>query len=273
MRTADVSTTSDERQQGNLAAPVDTQSSVRARTGRRSLGGYLFMPVLLAVVLLLVYLSVSTRDLDSAEAKRLALGFIVARTQEHLKLTVVSTLLVLVIAIPLGILLTRSFARTITPPAIAVFNVGQAVPSIGLVAIFAIAWRIGFEPMIVALVAYTTLPVLRNTMVGLSQVDASVIESARGMGMTKLAVLTRIELPLAVPVIMAGLRTALTINIGTATLGTFIGAGTLGSLIVSGFSGNRPFISIVGGILVAVLALLVDYLAGIAEDVLRPRGL
>lgn len=241
--------------------------------GRRSLGGYLFMPAALAVVLLIVYLSVSNRDLDSAEESRLDFGYILARTQEHLILTLVSTLLVLVIAIPLGIMLTRPFARSATPVAISVFNIGQAVPTIGLVAILAIAWTIGFMPMLVALVAYTTLPVLRNTMVGLQQVDASVIESARGMGMTKFAVLTRIELPLAVPVIMAGLRTALTINVGTATLGAFIGAGTLGLLIVSGFSGNRPLISIVGGILVAVLALLVDYVAGIAEDVLRPRGL
>lgn len=231
------------------------------------------MPVLLAIVLVLTYLSVSRRDLDLTESKRLAFVFILARTVEHLKLTVASTLLVLLIAIPVGILLTRSFARAVTPPAIALFNIGQAVPTIGLLLIFAIVWSIGFVPTVVALTAYTTLPVLRNTMVGLTQVDASVIESARGMGMTKFTVLTRIELPLAVPVIMAGLRTALTINVGTATLGAFVGAGGLGSLIVSGFSSNHPFITIVGGILVAVLALLVDYLAGIAEDVLRPRGL
>ncbi|MGH8965622.1 MAG: ABC transporter permease [Actinomycetes bacterium] len=256
-----------------MTAPVDTQSRMPARAWHRSLVGYLAMPLVLSVVLLLVYLSVTTRELDSAEQNRLAFDYIAARTQEHVVLTVVSTLLVLVIAIPLGILLTRPFARSVTPFAISVFNIGQAVPSIGLVAILAIAWAIGFLPMVIALVAYTTLPVLRNTMVGLQQVDASVIESARGMGMTKLAVLARIELPLAVPVIMAGLRTALTINVGTATLGAFIGAGTLGALIVSGFSGNRPFISIIGGVLVAVLALLVDYLAGIAEDVLRPKGL
>jgi len=240
---------------------------------RRSLASYLFMPVLLGLVLVATYLSVSRRDKDATEAKRLAFSFIVARTREHLELTIASTVLVLLIAIPVGILLTRSFARGATPPAIALFNIGQAVPTIGLLLIFAIVWTFGFLPTVIALTAYTTLPVLRNTMVGLTQVDASVIESARGMGMTKFAVLTRIELPLAVPVIMAGLRTALTINVGTATLGAFVGAGGLGSLIVSGFSSNHPFVTIVGGILVAVLALLVDYLAGIAEDVLRPRGL
>ncbi len=91
--------------------------------------------------------------------------------------------------------------------------------------------------------------------------------------MTKRAVLARIELPLAVPIIMAGLRTALTINVGTATLGAFNGAGGLGTLIVSGISQNKQLITVVGAGLVAILALLIDYLAGIAEDELRPRGL
>lgn len=266
--------TAEEKPDGPGSATAGAQSTAPVRSGRRrSVGGYLFMPLLIVAVLLIVLFSVNSQELDSTEQRRLSFDYIIRMTEAHLKLTVVSTLLVLVIAIPLGILLTRSFARPITPPAIAVFNVGQAVPSIGLLAIFAITGHIGFTPTIIALAAYTTLPVLRNTMVGLTQVDASVIESARGMGMTRIAVLLRIELPLAVPVIMAGLRTALTINVGTATLGAFIGADCLGRLIVSGFSGNRPFITIVGGILVAVLALLVDYLAGIAEDVLRPRGL
>ena len=268
-----MSMTTGEKEGGDQLTGIDVQSVGPVHTGRRSLGSYLFMPVLLTVVLVIVYVSVSSRHLDSAESRRLSLSYILQQTWGHLRLTGASTLLVLVIAIPLGILLTRSFARAITPPAIAVFNVGQAVPSIGLLALFAITGHIGFAPTVIALAAYTTLPVLRNTMVGLTQVDASVIESARGMGMTKFAVLTRIELPLAVPVIMAGLRTALTINVGTATLGAFIGADCLGRLIVSGFSGNRPFLTIVGGILVAVLALLVDYVADIAEDVLRPRGL
>jgi osmoprotectant transport system permease protein len=170
-------------------------------------------------------------------------------------------------------LLTRSFARAITPPAIAVFNIGQAVPSVGLIFLFAIAWAIGLWPVVIALVAYTVLPVLRNTMVGLRQVDQSVIESARGMGMTKTAVLLQIELPLAVPIIMAGLRTALTINVGTATLGAFVGVDTLGVLIVAGQVQNKQLITVVGGVLVAVLALLIDYLASIAEEFLRPRGL
>ena len=240
---------------------------------RRRLMRYLVTPVTLLAVLGGLYLFVHTQDLSSGERRRLNAANIRAAAWEHIELSVVSTVLVLVIAIPVGIMLTRPATRFITPPAIAAFNIGQAVPSIGLIALFAVVWDIGFWPAVVALVAYTVLPVLRNTMVGLRQVDESVIESARGMGMTRRMVLVKIELPLAVPIIMAGLRTALTINVGTATLGTFIGAGGLGGLIVAGFVQNRPLITIVGAILVAVLALLVDYVAGIAEEELRPRGL
>lgn len=134
-------------------------------------------------------------------------------------------------------------------------------------------WDIGFWPVIVGLVAYTVLPVLRNTMVGLQQVDPSIIEAARGMGMTRWAVLVRIELPLAVPIIMAGARTALVINVGTATLATFVGVSTLGAIIVAGTSASLHLVVIVGAAPTAVLALFIDYLAGIAEDKLRPRGL
>ncbi len=237
------------------------------------MASYLFMPALLAAVLVGLYLYVSGQQLDSIEQRRVNLAVITSRIAQHLQLTVVSTVFVLMIAIPLGILLTRPFARRVTPPAITTFNIGQALPSIGLVALFAVVWDIGFAPAVVALVAYSTLPVLRNTMVGLQQVDPFVIESGRGMGMTKTGVLTRIELPLAVPVILAGVRTALVINVGTATLATFIGAGGLGDIINTGLVQSRPLVTLVGSVLTAVLALAIDYLAGIVEDVLRPKGL
>lgn len=231
------------------------------------------MPVALAVVLLALWAWVASRDLDTIEQRRANLSFLTNATREHVSLTLVSTLIVLVIAIPVGIVLTRPWARAIIPPTIAVFNIGVAIPSIGLIAIFALVWNIGFWPAIAALVAYAALPVLRNTMVGLQQVDAAVIESARGMGMSKSAVLARIELPLAVPVMLAGIRTAMVINVGTAALATFIGAGGLGGVLVVGINQGRELLTIVGAVLIAVLALLIDYLAGLAEDALRPRGL
>ncbi len=256
-----------------------TESTARATpeapddSRRRSLGGYLGLPVGLAAVLVVLITVVRTWSLDSIEQRLLAPGLLVSATLRHLELTLVSTLLVLIIAIPVGILLTRPFATGVTGPAISVFNIGQAVPSIGLLVIFALVWDIGFWPCIVALVAYSILPVLRNTMIGLRQVDEAVIESGRGMGMSRRGVLTRIELPLAVPVILTGLRTALVINVGTATLATFVGGGGLGNIIDGGLVQNRQIVIVVGSVLTAVLALSVDYLAGIAEDVLRPRGL
>ncbi|MFC5994626.1 ABC transporter permease [Pseudonocardia hispaniensis] len=250
---------------------VEVPGTTPAR--RRTVGGYLFMPVLLAAVLLALYLYVRGQELDSIEQRRINLDFIATATVQHLTLTVVSTILVLILAIPLGIALTRPFARRITPPALAVFNIGQAIPSIGLVALFAVVWTIGFWPAIVALVAYSALPVLRNTMIGLRQVDSAVIESGRGMGMSAFGVLRRIELPLAVPVILAGIRVALVINVGTATLAAFINGGGYGDIIVAGLVQGRILITVVGSVLTAVLALLIDYLGGVAEDVLRPRGL
>jgi osmoprotectant transport system permease protein len=132
---------------------------------------------------------------------------------------------------------------------------------------------VGFNEAIIALVVYSVLPVLRNTMVGLQQVDYSLVEAGRGMGMTRLGVLMRIELPLAVPVILAGVRTALVINVGTATLATFVDGGGLGELINNGLRLSRQPVVLTGGVLTAVLALFIDWLAGITEEVLRPRGL
>ncbi|MGH3947822.1 MAG: ABC transporter permease [Pseudonocardiaceae bacterium] len=260
-------------EQATQAPDVDAGWETVHHAGRRSLGSYLFMPALLAAVLLALFFWVNSQELRSMEQRRLNVNALTTAVRVHVEVTVVSTIIVLAIAIPLGVLLTRPGLGRVTRPAIAVFNIGQALPTIGLLALAALIWDIGFWPVIVGLVAYTVLPVLRNTMVGLQQVDPSIIEAARGMGMTKRAVLLRIELPLAVPIIMAGARTALVINVGTAALATFVGVGTLGAIIVAGTSASLDLVVIVGAALTAVLALLIDYLAGIAEDVLRPRGL
>ena len=240
---------------------------------RRSVAGYLVTPAVLVGVLVALAAYVSSQTLDSIEERRVNLAFILPAALEHITLTVVSTAFVLIIAIPVGILLTRPFARRLAGPAVAVFNIGQAVPSIGLLVLLAIVWGIGFWPAVVALVAYSALPVLRNTMIGLQQVDPAVVESGRGMGMSRTGVLARIELPLAVPVILTGLRTALVINVGTATLVALTDAGGLGAIIITGLVQNRPLVTIVGSVLVAVLALFIDYLGRVAEDVLRPKGL
>lgn len=240
---------------------------------RRPLLGYLAMPVLLALVGLGLYAWVQSKELDSIEQRLVTADKIRDGAIEHIWLAAVSTFFVILVAVPLGILLTRTFAKWFTPWVIGLANVGQMVPSIGVLVLFALIWSIGFRPAVVALVAYSVLPVLRNTMVGLQQVDRSLIEAGRGMGMTKLGVLARIELPLAVPVILAGVRTALVINVGTATLATFINAGGLGDIISGGLSTSRDTVIITGAVLTAGLALLIDWVGGIAEDLLRPKGL
>jgi osmoprotectant transport system permease protein len=248
-------------------------TSAKAAGGASRLLRYLVMPVFLGVVCLALYLYVSTQQLDSIERRILTANFLFARVIEHIQLAVVSTLIVVVLAVTTGILLTRPGTRRVTPFIIGLANIGQAVPSIGLLVLFAIVWDFGFWPAIVALVAYSFLSILRNTMVGLQQVDRSTIEAARGMGMTKMAVLFRIELPLAVPIILAGIRTALIINVGTATLAAFVDAGGLGTVIDRGIRLGRDSVLIVGSVLTGVLALSIDWLAGVAEDILRPKGL
>ena len=235
---------------------------------------YLGMPIFLAFVCLGLYLYIGSKDLDSIEQRSLNASVITQALIEHVQLAAISTVIVVALSVTTGVLLTRPGIRRVAPVIVGMANIGQAVPSIGLLALFAILWTFGFWPAVVALVAYSFLAILRNTMVGLQQVDSSTIEAARGMGMTKMAVLFRIELPLAVPIILAGIRTALIINVGTATLGTFIGAGTLGELINNAISlGREDTVLVVGSGLTAVLALFIDWLASVAEDVLRPKGL
>ena len=142
-----------------------------------------------------------------------------------------------------------------------------------MVVLLAITVGIGFRPALFALVLYALLPVLRNTMVGLDRVDRFLIDAGRGMGLARSTILFRIELPLAVPVMLAGIRVALILNVGTATLATFTNAGGLGALIDTGVTLNRIPILLTGSVLTAVLALGVDWIAGLTERVLRPRGL
>ena len=193
--------------------------------------------------------------------------------QEHIALTFWSTFWVLVVAIPLGILLTRPRLRRLGNPVLSIVNSGQAFPAYGLLVLMYTWLGRGFRASMIGLTFFTLLPVLRNTMVGLDQVDKPTIEAGRGMGMTRWQVLTKIELPLAVPVILAGVRTALVINVGTATLAVFIGGGGLGETINSGLKLNQNLTLITGSAITALLALTIDWLASVAERVLRPRGL
>ncbi|MGN2640034.1 ABC transporter permease [Nocardia takedensis] len=192
---------------------------------------------------------------------------------EHIRLTAVATLIVVVVAIPLGILLTRPGAKRLEPIAVNIANIGQAAPAVGLLVLFTFWLGTGFKTAVVGLVVYAILPILQNTIVGLRQVDQRVIEAARGIGYTAVRTLFQVELPLAVPVILNGVRTALVILVGTATLSTFIGATSLGTLITTGVTLFLPKLLISGAILVGLLALTIDWLGRLVELAATPRGI
>lgn len=242
--------------------------------GVRSNLGLIVMPVAIAVLAALLALMVSSADKDSIETESLIWSTqLWPQFKQHLILTGWSTLLVLVIAIPLGVILTRPALRFLSGPVLAVANSGQAIPAYGLLVIFA-AW-LGTETstVVFALAVFAVLPVLRNTMVGLDQVDRATIEAGRGMGMSKMMALRKIELPLAVPVILAGVRTALIINVGMATLAFLIGGGGLGETINAGLKLGRDLVTFTGAGMVALVALSIDWIASVIEKALRPKGL
>ena len=245
------------------AATVTSTTSPRSRG--RIAWRILATPLALAVVVGILAVYLGSQDLDSIERQSLDLAVIRRALIVHVELTAISTALVIAIAVPLGIALTRPAARRIAPLALGVANIGQAVPSIGVLALFAIVVGLGWSGVIFALVLYSMLSVLRNTIVGLEGIDPAIVEAARGMGMSKLRTLRRIELPLALPVMLAGIRTALILNVGTVTLASFTlgappdGSGGLGEIINSGLRlGRLDTVVLAGAVLTAVLALLVD---------------
>ena len=212
-------------------------------------------------------------DLDSVESSQLAWPTIWRLILQHVELTFVAALLVVALAVPLGIALTRGQLRRAAPLVVGIANGGQAAQAVGLVVLLALWLDFGFWTAVLALVLYGILPVLRNTITGLQGVDPTLVEAGRGMGMSAASVLVRIELPLAVPVIMAGVRTALVLLVGTASLATFIGAGGLGEMITTGISLFRFSLMVSGALLIALLALLIEWLGRLLELLTRPKGI
>lgn len=240
----------------------------------RASGGLMLLlpPVLVLVGFALFVWWRQTADLDSVEANQLGWGTIWSLLLEHVQLTVVSAAAVLVTAVPLGILLTRGRARRAAPLVVGIANAGQAAPAIGLIVLLAIGVGFGFWTAVLALSLYGLLPVLRNTITGLQGVDPTLVEAGRGLGLSSAGVLLRVELPLAVPVIMTGVRTTLVLLVGTAALATFINAGGLGAIIDAGITNYRFSLMIAGAVLVALLALVVEWLGRVLEVVARPKG-
>lgn len=177
---------------------------------------------------------------------------------QHLQLVFLSVGFAILIALPLGILLSREKFKPYLPTIINFFNIAQGVPSLAVIAIFMPILGIGFSSAVVALSIYALLPIIRNTLAGLGNLDQNIIEAAKGMGMSANKVLLKIELPLALPVIIAGIQTATVVTVGTAILANLIGAGGLGRMIFAGISMFEPVRILVGSLLSALIAIALD---------------
>jgi osmoprotectant transport system permease protein len=197
--------------------------------------------------------------------------FLLACTATHLKLTALSLLAGMAIAIPLGVLVYR--LRAAAKPVLYVAGVLQTIPSIALLAFLIPFFGIGAKPAVVALFLYALLPILRNTAAALFSIDPVLRKVSVGMGLTSWQRLRYIELPLAAPTILAGIKTAAVINIGTATLAAFIGAGGLGEPIVTGLALNDPSLILQGAIPAALLAVLTELGFELLERGMIPRHL
>lgn len=195
-------------------------------------------------------------------------GELFSLIQEHMYISLISLGIAIIISVPLGIILTR-FDK-IAGPVIGVASVFQTIPSLALLVFMVPIIGTGQTPAIIALTIYGLLPILRNTYVGLNNVDKSTIESARGMGMTNFQRLRIVELPLAASVIMGGIRTATVLVVGVATVAGLIGAGGLGDFIFRGLSTNSAGLILAGAIPAAVIALLFDFVLKYVEDKSQP---
>lgn len=192
-------------------------------------------------------------------------------TLEHLELTALALAMATLIGVPLGAYLTRF--RELAGPVLGIVGIFQTIPSLALLGLLIPVLGIGEKPALVALYLYALLPIVRNTFAGLDSIDRAVLDAARGMGMRERQILVRISLPLALPVVMGGIRTSTVMCVGLATLAALIGAGGLGRFIFRGISMVDSKEILMGAVPAALLALLLDGVLGLVERRLVPRGL
>lgn len=261
-----------------LLSEADTPGVTAGQGRRRLVGkedlGLLFgLPVICLAVLVGWVIWRNTATLDAIELNALEWPQVLRYLREHIQITLICAVCVVGTALPIGVLLTRARFRRYTGAVVTVANTGQAAPVIGVIVLLAMWLGFSMWTAVLALSAYAFLPVLRNTIVGLQGVDPTLVEAGRGMGMSAMAVLLRIELPIALPVIMTGVRTALVLLVGTAAFAHFINAGGLGGLIVTGINLFRMPVLLSGSILISVLALLVDWLGRVMEMLATPKGM
>ncbi len=195
---------------------------------------------------------------------------ILSLTGEHIMISLIAVGITVMVCVPLGIYLTRN--EKAAPYIIGLANVFQTIPSLALLGFLIFVFGIGNDNAICALFLYAMLPVIQNTYTGIRSVPKSYVQAARGMGMTDFQILLKVQLPLARPVLVAGIRVAMVWTIGTATLASAIGGGGLGRLIFSGLSSIRNEIILAGAIPATLLALFADWILKRAQDYFNPAA-
>ena len=196
---------------------------------------------------------------------------IAVKAKVHLQLTLIALLAAVAVALPLGMVVYKR--RVLSRAILYLTGILQTIPSIALLALMIPLFGIGIVPALVALFLYALLPILRNTLIGLTTVDPQLTGVASAIGLNDWKRLTLVELPLAMPVILTGIRTAAVINVGTATLAAFIGAGGLGEFIVTGLALNSTTLILKGAIPAAILAVLIELLFEALEAIFIPEHL
>ncbi|MCR9582116.1 ABC transporter permease [Vibrio antiquarius] len=197
---------------------------------------------------------------------------IVYLTVQHIELVLLSGGLAILIAMPVGVLLSRPRFQKVAESAMQILNVGTTIPTLAILALAMSFLGIGTVPAVFGLTIASLLPIVRNTYIGLKEVPAHLKEAASGIGMTELQMLFQVEIPNALFVIFAGIRTALAVNVGTVPLAFLIGGGGLGELIFTGIDLDEPIMMLAGAIPTAMLAIAIDSVVGAVSYVTVPKG-
>jgi len=232
----------------------------------------IFYPIFLIMLGVITTVYFVNNPGGSMAARLLNYDEILRALRQHILLVIFAMISAILFSVPIGIIITRSKFQSIVPIIDKITNISHKVPSLAVLALIYSFFGLGFKTALFALWLYSLLPILRNNLAVIHSIPDEIIEAAKGMGMSQKHIIMRIELPLALPVIMAGIRVSVVVCAGAAALATFIGAGGLGDLIVTGLALSRNTIILTGGILTALFGILMDSIFAIMENHLLGRN-
>lgn len=196
---------------------------------------------------------------------------LLVKTWEHFYLSIISLIIGILVAVPLGMAIANT--KKLSSYVLTTAGVLQTVPTLAVLALMIPLFGVGRVPAIIALSAYILLPILNNTIIGVKNIDPNVREAAKSMGMTRMQLMWNVELPIAIPLILSGIRLSSVYVISWATLASYIGAGGLGDFVFNGLNSYQPELIISAAVMVTLLALIADYILSLTEKWATPKGL